>query len=66
MGRSQILNLARNPTMQNIKIIDKDLAVVTMKKTIVQLDRPIFVGVVVLELAKEVMYRFHYEFAVPT
>lgn len=58
--------LVKLPTMQFIEIINNDLAIVSLKKSSVYLDRPIYVGCAILDYAKEIMYDFHYNFTVPT
>ena len=56
----QFENLSSKPTFRSCKIIHRHLASVHMGKALIKLDRPIFLGFSILELAKLQMYRFHY------
>ena len=42
------------------KIFNKDLVVVHVKKPVVKLDRPSYVGMSILDISKTLMYSFHY------
>ena len=48
------------PTFKRSKIIDQHLVGVEMKYASVKLNKPYYVGVAILELAKHHMYDFHY------
>ena len=48
------------PTFKRSKIIDQHLVGVEMKYVSVKLNKPYYVGVAILELAKCHMYDFHY------
>ena len=56
----QFENLSSKPTFRSCKIIHRHLASIHMGKALIKLDRPIFLGFSILELAKLQMYRFHY------
>ena len=52
-------------TEQEIAALDIDLAAVNLKKTKLYLNRPIYVGLSILDLSKVLMYQFHYEHMKP-
>ena len=49
------------PTFKRFEVFDDDLAGVELAVTSVTLDKPIFIGFTILELSKELMYKFHYD-----
>ena len=49
------------PTFKRFEVFDDDLAGVELAVTSVLLDKPIFIGFTILELSKELMYKFHYD-----
>lgn len=51
---------------QSIKIISEDLQVVSLKKILVKINKPIYIGMIVLDLAKYHMYYFWYVILKPT
>ena len=54
---SEDLNLG-----SEFRIFSEDPAAVTMKKTKLYLNQPIYVGFTILDLSKVLMYQFHYEY----
>lgn len=50
------------PTFESAQIYDENLVAVQFKKTKTILDKPIYVGMSVLDLSKLHMYSFHYDF----
>ena len=48
------------------KIFDKNFIVVHQIKTDLTLNKPIYVGVCILELSKLLMYQFHYDYVLKT
>ena len=58
----KLLKFANKPTFQTVELLDPKIAAVELKNHTVKLDKPIFVGFTVLELAKKVMYQFLYLF----
>lgn len=48
------------PNFKNFSILSENLVVVQLEPTKVILDRPIYLGFTILELAKSHLYRFHY------
>ncbi|GBM47569.1 hypothetical protein AVEN_90276-1 [Araneus ventricosus] len=52
--------LVAAPTFKRFKIFDNELVGVERVKKFLTLDKPIYVGFVILELSKLIMYNFHY------
>lgn len=50
-----------NPLCKNIKIINKDICAIEMQRKSITMDKPIAVGMTVLDLSKVLMYEFHYD-----
>jgi hypothetical protein len=48
------------PNFKQFNIINNDKALIEMRKSVVKLDSPIYVGFSVLELSKGYMYKLHY------
>ena len=55
------VKMASKPTFESFKIINDDLALVKMKKPVIVLDKPSYVGLCILDLSKLQMYGFHYD-----
>ena len=54
--------LVASPLFTSFKIFDENLVGVQRKKASVTLNKPLYVGFVVLELSKLHMYKFHYDY----
>lgn len=54
--------LSSKSTFRGCKIIHDNLASVHMSKAVIMLDRPIYLGFSILDLAKFKMYFFHYKY----
>ena len=48
------------PTFQSFKIINKELVAIKLRKATVQMNKPVFAGMCILDLSKMHMYDFHY------
>ena len=53
------------PQYEDHKLYHKDLIAVKQLKAIVKLNKPIYVGLSVLDLSKLHMYQFHYDYILP-
>lgn len=63
IGRSRgSVSYIRSPLYKSFSIINNDLVMITLQNPVVNLDKPIYIGVTVLEDSKYVMYDFHYNF----
>ena len=50
------------PNFISQKIFDKNFIAVHQIKTVLTLNKPIYVGFCILELSKLLMYKFHYDY----
>ena len=50
------------PNFEQFLILDKDKALIKMRKTVVDLNKPLYVGFTVLELSKFLMFDRHYNY----
>ena len=57
----QVAKKIRNPLYKHRTVIDENLVLVHMRKNKLIYDKPIYVGCIILELAKLRMYKFWYE-----
>ena len=57
--------LAKDPLFIKSSIFSKELIAVHRYQHTVCLDKPIFVGAAILDISKELIYRFHYEHMLP-
>ena len=53
------------PNCKEVRIFDQDLVGIHMEKQEVKITTPFYTGLVVLELSKLLMYRFHYDYIKP-
>ena len=60
--RDHLLKLAAKPYYAGSTIITENLVAVRMKKPVVLLNKPIYIGTCILDLSKLLMYDFHYNF----
>ena len=61
-NEKDFLKYTSKPTPVTHKIVDKNFAAIHEMKSILTLNKPIYVGFTVLELSKWLMYDFHYNF----
>lgn len=61
-NQSQARKLVCKPTFNAFKIFNKDLVSIHMRRGTVYLDKPIYVGLAVLDLSKTLVYEFHYNY----
>ena len=54
--------LIAKPTAKQWKIYDENLVAVQLKRVVVQLNKPRYVGMCILDISKTIMYKFHYDF----
>jgi hypothetical protein len=60
--RDQAIKLAAKPNYDSRTIFDENLIAVHMKKTKLKYDKPIYLGMCILDLSKTLMYEFHYNY----
>lgn len=56
------MKIASKPTYVSSKIFNKDLVGVNVKRPTIQLNRPSYVGMCILDLSNTLMYDFHYNY----
>ena len=61
----KMLRLAARPTYVSHKIFHENLVAVHYKQTKLLMDKPLYVGMSILELSKLLMYDFHYNYILP-
>ena len=54
--------LVSEPTYHTINLISEDLSIIEMKKTEVKMNKPIYLGLSILEINKTLMYEFWYDY----
>ena len=57
--------LVSEPNYHTINLISKDLSIIEMKRTKVQMNKPIYLGLSILEISKILMYEFWYDYMKP-
>ena len=57
--------LVSEPNYHTINLISKDLSIIEMKKTKVKMNKPIYLGLSILEISKIFMYEFWYDYMKP-
>ncbi len=57
----QFTKSVRSPLYQSHRIVNEGIAVVQQRKTRIHMNRPVMVGIIVLELSKLLMYEFYYQ-----
>ena len=54
--------LVSEPNYHTMKLIDRNLAIIEMKKVKVKMNKPIYLGLSILEISKITMYEFWYDY----
>ena len=54
--------LVSEPNYYTINLISEDLSIIEMKKTKVKINKPIYLGLSILEISKILMYEFWYDY----
>ena len=57
--------LVSEPNYHTINLISEDLSIIEMKKTKIKMNKPIYLGLSVLEISKTLMYEFWYDYMKP-
>ena len=57
--------LVSEPNYHTINLIFEDLSIIEMKKTKVKMNKPIYLGLSILEISKTLMYEFWYDYMKP-
>ena len=65
MNEKRIEKLVAKPNVKQWKIYEEKLVGVQLKRNVVKLKKPRYIGMCILDLSKIIMYRFHYDFILP-
>ena len=65
MSTRKAHRLINKATFTRVKIYDEDLTAFQLRRQVVKLNKPRYVGMSILSLSKLVMYEFHYNFILP-
>ena len=57
--------LVSEPNYHKTDLISEDLSIIEMKKTKVKMNKPIYLGLSILEISKTLMYEFWYDYMKP-
>ena len=57
--------LVSEPNYHTINLISEDLSIIEMKKTKVKMNKPIYLGLSILEISKILVYEFWYDYMKP-
>ncbi|KAK3083783.1 hypothetical protein FSP39_003181 [Pinctada imbricata] len=60
--KERLRKVCAKPNFQSFKIFNEDLVAVNLRKTNIVLNRPIYAGFCILDIAKLFMFQFHYDF----
>ena len=61
-NRDKAKKLAAKPNFKHFNILFEELIAVHMKKTSLIFNKPVFLGMCILDLSKTIMYDFHYNY----
>ncbi|XP_065680704.1 uncharacterized protein LOC136094698 [Hydra vulgaris] len=60
--KEEALKLASKPNYESRTIFDENLIAIHMKRTKLKYNKPIYLGMCILDLSKTLMYEFHYDY----
>ena len=61
----KVKKLVAKPQYKQHVIYDENMVAIQLKKTVVNLNKPRYIGMCILDLSKLVMYRYHYDYIMP-
>ncbi len=64
-NKKALNRLVKKPNYKRVSEFDENLVAVHMERTTVKLDKPIYLGMSILDLSKTLMYEFHYDYVKP-
>ena len=63
--RVKAKKLAAKPNFKHLNIFCEELVAIHMKKTSLTMNKPVYLGMCILDLSKTIMYEFHYNYIKP-
>ena len=63
--RVKAKKLAAKPNFNHLNIFCEELVAIHMKKTSLTMNKPVYLGMCILDLSKTIMYEFHYNYIKP-
>ena len=60
--KEKLRKLVAKPNFKSRKILNENLVSVHMKKTSLTMNKPVYLGMCILDLSKTIMYDFHYNY----
>ena len=64
-SQERLRKLTAKPNFRSLKIFSENLVSVHMKKTSLLMNKPVYLGMCILDLSKTIMYDFHYNYIKP-
>ena len=64
-NRDKAIKYAAKPNFHNSKIFSETLVTMHMKRTSLTFNKPVYLGLSILDLSKAIMYEFHYDYIKP-
>ena len=61
-SEKKAMKLAAKPNFKHCNIFDENLVAIHMKKTKLVFNKPVYLGMCILDLSKTLMYDFHYNY----
>jgi hypothetical protein len=61
-SENDAIKLAAKPNYGHCTIFDENLVAIHMRKIILKFDKPVYLGMCILDLSKTLMYDFHYNY----
>ena len=65
MTDERVRKLIAKPNSKQFKIYHENLAAIQLKRNVVTLNKPRYIGMCILDISKIIMYKFHYDFIMP-
>ena len=64
-NKEKARKLVAKPNFRHCKIFNENLVAIHMKKTSLTMNKPVYLGMCILDLSKTIMYEFHYKYIKP-